>query len=276
MSGFSGDWLAAREPADLRARNADVRAAFCAHLRETSETRGNRPLRVLDLGAGTGATMRALSPHLGMPHLGVSVRWRLAEHDPALIALARDLAARDGHEAEVVAADLSQGVSKDLLAGVDAVTTSAFLDLVSAGWIDGLAETLKRAGLPFLAMLTYDGRQSLDPEHPFDETVRAAMAAHQGGDKGFGAALGPAAHAHAAARFRGQGYRIIEGRSDWQALTEESAFQTMLVEGWAQAARETGASASEVESWLELRLTQIADAHLIARVGHRDLAALPG
>lgn len=271
MSGFSGDWLTAREPADLRARNADVRAAFCAHLRETSETRGNRPLRVLDLGAGTGATMRALAPHLDMP-----VRWRLAEHDPALIALARDLAANDGHEAEVVAADLAQGVSEDLLAGVDAVTTSAFLDLVSADWLDGLAETLKRAGLPFLAMLTYDGRQSLDPEHPFDATVRAAMAAHQGGDKGFGAALGPAAHAHAAARLRGQGYRIIEGRSDWQALPEESAFQTMLVEGWAQAARETGAGAAEVESWLELRLTQIADAHLIARVGHRDLAALPG
>lgn len=270
MSGFTGDWLAAREPADLRARNADVRAAFTDHLREIAGRHRNRPLRVLDLGAGTGATMRALSPHLEMP-----VRWRLAEHDPALIALARDLAGRDGHEAEVVDADLSRGLSPDLIAGVDAVTTSAFLDLVSAGWIEGLAETLKRAGLPFLAMLTYDGRQSLDPEHPFDETVCAAMTAHQGGDKGFGAALGPAAHAHAAARFRGEGYRVVEGMSDWQARPEERAFQTMLVEGWAQAARETGADASEVENWLALRLAQIAQARLVTCVGHRDLAALP-
>ncbi|WP_306029196.1 class I SAM-dependent methyltransferase [Stappia sp. MMSF_3263] len=271
MSGFTGDWLAAREPADLRARNADVRAAFRDHLGETLQTRANRPLTVLDLGAGTGATMRALAPHLGMP-----VRWRLAEHDPALIALARDLARRDGFEAEVVEADLSQGVSGGLLDGVDAVTTSAFLDLVSADWLDELARTLRRAGLPFLAMLTYDGRQSLDPEHPFDETVRAAMAAHQGGDKGFGAALGPAAHAHAAASFRMQGYRVVDGLSDWRALPEETVFQTLLVEGWAQAARETGAGADEIDNWLALRLAQVADARLVARVGHRDLAALPG
>ncbi|WP_428699441.1 class I SAM-dependent methyltransferase [Stappia sp.] len=275
MSGFSGDWLTAREPADLRARNPEVRAAFCAHLREIA--RGtDAPLTVLDLGAGTGATMRALSPHLGMPHLGVSVRWRLAEHDPALIALAGELARRDGHEAEVVAADLSQGISRDLLAGVDAVTTSAFLDLVSADWLDGLAATLTRAGLPFLAMLTYDGRQSLDPEHPFDAVVRAAMTAHQGGDKGFGAALGPAAHAHAAASFRQEDYRVVEGASDWRALPEETAFQTMLVEGWAQAARETGAREGELDDWLALRRSQIADARLVTRVGHRDLAALPG
>lgn len=271
MSGFSGDWLAAREPADLRARNADVRSAFRAHLRETARRHGKRPLRVLDLGAGTGATMRALAPHLDMP-----LRWRLAEHDRELIALAREFAARDGFEAEVVAADLSQGISGALLDGVDAVSTSAFLDLVSADWVDGLAETLRHAGLPFLAMLTYDGRQSLDPEHPFDAGVRAAMATHQGRDKGFGPALGPAAHAHAAASFRKQGFRIVEGSSDWQALTEETAFQTMLVEGWAQAARETGADSAEVDDWLALRLAQIADARLVTRVGHLDLAALPG
>jgi hypothetical protein len=271
MSGFSGDWLTAREPADLRARNADVQAAFRAHLHKISEKRKNRTLTVLDLGAGTGATMRALAPQLDMP-----LRWRLAEHDPQLITLAREFAERDGFEAEVVAADLSQGISEALLGGVDAVTTSAFLDLVSADWVDGLAATLKHAGLPFLAMLTYDGRQSLDPEHLFDETVRAAMATHQGGDKGFGAALGPAAHAHAAASFRDQGYRIFEGESDWQALPGEGAFQTMLVEGWALAARETGADGAEVEDWLALRLAQIADARLVTRVGHRDLAALPG
>ena len=225
---------------------------------------------ILDLGAGTGATMRALHPHLRFP-----TSWRLAEHDQALMALAAEMAERDGLAAEIVAADLAPGLPAGLLDGIDAVTTSAFLDLVSAGWIDGLAETLARRSLPFLAMLTYDGRQSLEPAHPLDETVRAAMRAHQGTDKGFGPALGPDAHAHAVASFRKAGLHVEEGAADWEALAGEIAFQTMLVEGWAQAARETGADDDAVAAWLALRLEQIQSGDLVTRVGHFDLAALP-
>ena len=270
MSGFSGDWLSAREPADLRARNAAVREAFLDHLEARARRKGDAPLVILDLGAGTGATMRALHPHLRLP-----TSWRLAEHDPALMALAADMAERDGLAAEIVAADLAPGLPAGLLDGIDAVTTSAFLDLVSAQWIDGLAETLATRGLPFLAMLTYDGRQALEPEHPFDETVHAAMRAHQGSDKGFGPALGPKAHAHAAAAFRKAGLQVTDGAADWEALPGETAFQTMLVEGWAQAAGETGADAAALESWLALRLEQIPAGELVTRVGHFDLAALP-
>lgn len=270
MSGFSGDWLSAREPADLRARNAAVREAFLDHLEARARKKGDAPLVILDLGAGTGATMRALHPHLRFP-----TSWRLAEHDPALMALAGEMAERDGLAAEIVAADLAPGLPAELLSGIDAVTTSAFLDLVSAGWIDGLAQTLATRGLPFLAMLTYDGRQSLEPAHPFDETVRGGMLAHQGSDKGFGPALGPKAHAHAAAAFRKAGLHVEEGAADWEALAGESAFQTMLVEGWAEAARETGADAADVEAWLSLRLEQIRSGELVTRVGHFDLAALP-
>ena len=270
MSGFSGDWLSAREPADLRARNAEVREAFLGHLETRARKKGDAPLVILDLGAGTGATMRALHPHLRFP-----TSWRLAEHDPALMALAAEMAERDGLAAEIVAADLAPGLSAGLLDGIDAVTTSAFLDLVSAGWIDGLAETLAARGLPFLAMLTYDGRQSLEPAHPFDETVRAAMRSHQGTDKGFGPALGPDAHAHALASFRKAGLQVTDGAADWEALPAETAFQSMLVEGWAQAARETGADGDEVAAWLTLRLEQIRAGELVTRVGHFDLAALP-
>lgn len=271
MSGFSGAWLAAREPADLRARNAAVRAAFLDHLATRARAKGDAPLVILDLGAGTGATMRALHPHLRF-----ATRWRLAEHDPALLALAREMAERDGLAAETVAADLAPGLSADLLSGIDAVTTSAFLDLVSAGWIDRLARTLARRALPFLAMLTYDGRQSLAPTHPFDETVHAAMRTHQGRDKGFGPALGPLAHAHAAAAFRKQGYLTREGAADWQALPGETDFLRMLVEGWAEAARETGAADAALAGWLALRQGQIGRGELTAHVGHHDLAALPG
>ena len=49
----------------------------------------------------------------------------------------------------------------------------------------------------------------------------------------------------------------------------------MLVEGWAQAAGETGADAAALEAWLALRLEQIPAGELVTRVGHFDLAALP-
>lgn len=269
MSGFSADWLAAREPVDLRARNADVRRAFTEALAARRATL-ERPLRVLDLGAGTGATLRALAAHLP-PDTG----WRFAEHDPVLIARALELADRDGHAVEAVQADLSQGLDDALLDGVDAVTTSAFLDLVSAAWIDGLAEALARHRLPFLAMLTFDGRQGARPSHPLDAAIEAAMQSHQGRDKGFGPALGPGAHGHALAAFAAAGLRTHEGRSDWEALPGETVFQTLLVEGWAQAARETGLDDAAVGEWLALRRDQIAAGGLVTMVGHHDLAALP-
>ena len=273
MSGFSTTWLAAREPVDLRARNGEVITAFADRLARQRHALG-RPLLVLDLGAGTGATLRALAPHLPR-----DTCWRFAEHDPALVERAIEFADRDGHAVEAIESDLSQGLSSELagslLDGVDAVTTSAFLDLVSRAWIEGLAATLKARGLPFLAMLTFDGRQEAEPAHPLDPRIRDAMAAHQGRDKGFGPALGPAAHEIAEDGFRTAGFAIIQGASDWEALPGETDFQSMLVTGWADAARETGLDPREVDTWLDLRLSQIAKGDLVTRVGHRDFAALP-
>mgnify|MGYP001380435069 CR=1 FL=1 len=177
MSGFSTSWLEAREPVDLRARNPEMIAIFAARLAERRQALA-RPLLVLDLGAGTGATLRALAPHL--PE---DTCWRFAEHDPALVERSIEMADRHGHAVEAIESDLSQGLSGDLaealLEDVDAVTTSAFLDLVSRGWIEGAASTLAARGLPFLAMLTFDGRQEADPAHPLDARIREAMAAHQ-------------------------------------------------------------------------------------------------
>jgi len=267
MSGFDAEWLSAREPVDLRARNTAVRAAFVAFL---AQRHGSGPVTLLDLGAGTGATLRALKPHLPMP-----CRWRLAEHDPALIAAARSHLGDTDPQVEIVEADLAGGLPDDLLAGVDAVTTSAFLDLVSASWVDALAERLAAHGLPFLAMLSYDGRMALAPADPLDEAVRTAMNAHQRGNKGFGPALGPAAAEHTRDTFTRRGFDVEDGASDWIARPEETAFQEMLVGGWAEAARDTGVAARALDTWHALRRAQIAAGELVTQVGHRDLAALP-
>ena len=66
MGDFSADWLALREPADRRARSAALVGRLVAWLSGTSHPAGGcaGPLRVLDLGCGTGANLQYLAPIL--------------------------------------------------------------------------------------------------------------------------------------------------------------------------------------------------------------------
>ena len=76
MSSFAAEWLALREPYDLAARNAAVLDAVAnAFLAQTSIT-------VADLGCGTGATLRAVGPHLPPRQ-----SWRLVVTTSALLDL---------------------------------------------------------------------------------------------------------------------------------------------------------------------------------------------
>jgi ubiquinone/menaquinone biosynthesis C-methylase UbiE len=82
MSGFSAEWLALREPYDRAARSAAVLAAVAdALIGETS-------ISVVDLACGTGATLRALGPHL--PPFQ---RWRLVDNNLSLLVRAARLSA---------------------------------------------------------------------------------------------------------------------------------------------------------------------------------------
>ncbi len=77
MSGFGAEWLALREPADHAARSAALTAAVAAMLTTKS------PLRVLDLACGAGSNLRYMLDRLAGPQ-----EWLLADHDPALLAIA--------------------------------------------------------------------------------------------------------------------------------------------------------------------------------------------
>src|SRR6266705_3435723 len=80
MSGFSAEWLALREPYDLAARNAAVlEAVVSAFIEQTS-------ISVVDLACGTGATLRAIGPHLPPRQT-----WRLVDNDLSLLAKASAL-----------------------------------------------------------------------------------------------------------------------------------------------------------------------------------------
>src|SRR5262249_53572965 len=93
-------------------------------------------------------------------------------------------------------------------------------------------------------------------------------------DKGFGPALGPMAAAIATERFKGVGYTVTHGSSDWTFTPKDADIQTEIVTGWAAAAREIGAlEVDDIIKWLARRRDHIAAGRSAMRVGHIDFFA---
>jgi SAM-dependent methyltransferase len=251
--GFDADWLTLREPADARARDADV---FRRALRLVGPG-----ATLLDLGCGTGATARAFAAN------GASdLNWRLLDNDPELLARA----AATHPQATTHVADLAD-IDALPLEGVQLVTASALLDLVSKDWVARFAARLARARIPFYAVLSYDGRMHWDPAAPLDAEVTAAFNAHQRGDKGFGPALGPDAGDTAAGIFGDQGFDVTLGQSPWRLDPQDAALHEALLSGIAEAATEAGCDAAS--AWLTRRRGDLANVR--AEIGHVDLLAVP-
>lgn len=252
--GFSTDWLALRDPADRAARSATL-------ARQAAEAAGPDPF-IVDLGCGTGATWRALTPHLP-PH----ARWCFVDNDPTLLAHA---AAAAGGAAEIVEADLGEFAALPLH-GATLVTASALLDLVPEAWLQELARRLGTMKIPFYAALNYSGTMQWTPVDPRDATVTAAFNRHQRGDKGLGPALGPAAGERAATILAGAAFEVHRADTPWRLSPAMSALQRALTDGIAAAAAEMGVA--EADAWGRHR--QEAACRSVCDVGHVDILAIP-
>jgi len=262
---FKAEWLALREPYDARARNRDVLAAVAS-----SFDRQPAPM-IVDLGCGTGATLRALAPHLGRRQ-----SWRLIDNDLGLLARAGASDPPAGASVATMAVDLSRDVEAALDGAVDLVTASALLDLVSAEWLERFVIESAARRLPVYAALTYDGGATLEPADPFDQAVIAAVNRHQRSDKGFGPALGPAAAGEAIAWFERVRYSVVRGASDWIFAPRDQQIQEEILAGWAGAAREDGAvSLADLLAWLTRRRELVTAGVARMRVGHVDFFARP-
>ena len=265
MSGFSADWLALREPYDLRARNPAVLDAVTASFK-------TRPfVHVVDLACGTGSTLRALSPRLPARQ-----NWKLIDNDLDLLAIATAMPLASDISAKAIPLDLNRDLDAALDGTVDLVATSALLDLVSDRWLERLAAAVAARSIPLYAALSYDGRTAFTPSDPLDAAITAAVNVHQRTDKGFGPALGPAAAGVAIARFEALGYSVVHGFSDWTMGPDDRDMQAEILEGWASAAHDTAAlSPADCTAWLARRRDAIAAGRSSLRVGHVDFFATP-
>ena len=269
MSRFTADWLALREPADIRARAS---AAWPEGIDSGCAPTGE----ILDLGAGTGANLRYLAPRLPTPQ-----RWLLIDHDAGLLLRALQRVAHDGLrdtgiKISTQELDLAHALVTLAIPTAALVTASALLDLVSAQWLDVLLARCVAAQASILFALNYDGRIELDPSEADDRWLVDLDNLHQRGDKGFGPALGPAAIDVATARFVEAGYVVRRARSDWLLGPKDCELQRALIDGWASAATEiTPAEAPRIAAWRARRKVSIESGRSQIRVGHHDLAGQP-
>ena len=287
MSGFSDTWLALREPADSAARARGSLERFLP-----AQAAGT-PLRVLDLGAGSGANFRFLAPRLG-----AGQRWLLIDHDTALLAAVPARLAAWGAEVGVQVSpagagwqvrganfdawlsteqiDLSQQFGALRFDQTDLVTGSALLDLVSADWLAQLADACAGQRCAAMFALSYNGQIAWQPPLALDAQVVAALNAHQRGVKSFGAALGPSAVGAFVERFAAHGFRVEQADTPWVLDDGWQPLQQALLQGWMDAAAEMDAAlAAGLPVWLRERLQLAARPGNGLRVGHTDLLALP-
>lgn len=292
MSGFSPEWLALREPADHQARNGALARELAERLAERHSQEApipDTPIRVMDFGCGSGSNLRATAPLLGKDQ-----EWRLVDYDPALLEAAAAALTHWADEASAIGdqlvlikagkqigvrfeiADLSREV-ETLLAGApetDLVTASALFDLISPQWMARFAAALAKTRAMFFTVLTYDGRDDFSPPHPLDKDVIAAFAAHQGQDKGFGPAAGPAAVHALEAALKKAGYRLKLAQSPWILDLGSQPLVQQLLDGIAGAVAETNKLAPDaLAEWLDFRQKAARTTSGRLVTGHRDLLA---
>ena len=263
MTGFSADWLSLREPADARARDANLTTLLAQRAQRHS------PIRLIDLACGTGANLRHLAPLLGGEQ-----EWLLVDSDAALLEKVSGAGARCKVKARCI--DLALELQALELTPDVIVTASALLDLVSDQWLGELVDRCRGVGSAALFALSYDGRITLAPADVDDEWIRKLVNRHQLGDKGFGRALGPGAWQRTRELFVDAGYQVRTAPSDWNLLPHEHPLQQTLLEGWAAAAAEIAPGESErCRRWLARRLAHLANEVSFISVGHEDVLAVP-
>lgn len=297
---FDADWLALRAAADRAARAPRLEALAAAWLRARRQRNPETPLRLVDLGSGSGANPRHLAARLPGPQ-----QWTLIDHDAGLLQRARshcaDLRDAEGAALRVDTRCLDLGAlglpalvacppdtpAPVSHAGADLVCASALLDLMSAAWLARITETCAQVGCALLITLSVDGSWRFLPRDPAsaaadpdDAFVRDAFNAHQRRDKGLGAALGPAAAPVLAEQLAARGFQVETAASPWRlelADPAQAALARALIDGWRDAATaQCPQAAARIAAWHARRSAQCdGRGRGQLEVGHVDLFARP-
>jgi len=276
--GVDPSWLRLRGPADVQARTSfasgladDLARHLDGHVSDGADGRrvdGSAVVRLVDVGAGTGAGARWLRDRLD-DRLPAPQHWRLVDHDPDLLACADPTV--DGWAHGVVATvDRLRGLLADEPA--DVVTCQALLDVLTAPEVDAMVEPAVRCGAAALLALSVTGEVVLSPLHHDDEMVAEAFDAHQRR----AGRLGPDGGRYAANGLCRRGYSVTMAATPWHLGAADTDLLRAWLRGRADAAAEQAPGMGDrIRRWHENRDRQACRGELSAVVGHVDVLGLP-
>ena len=252
------DWLELRAPVDDAARQYALplldRAADA--LRAGTE----RPLVVIDIGAGTGNSMRWFDHHLGERLPGRSFHRVLVDADEAALNIA---AQRVGTMVRIVAAPIASlpDIAAEALAEAELASTqpgnllitgSALLDVLTPDDMAAITETLRRFSGIGLFLLSISGRWRLTPPHPDDGALDEAFSLHQCRESRLGTQAAAALEEEA----RRSGAQVESSPSPWHLeAPRDTEFLTRFLTERVDAAIEADPRlATRAQAWLAQRL----------------------
>ncbi|MBA4131294.1 MAG: hypothetical protein C0519_07695 [Hyphomicrobium sp.] len=233
-----------KEAADKRSKNSDVSDAVSGWFE------GRTSIDVLDLHAGTGATLRALAPLLAPDQA-----WTLYARDAAEEALARDhltrwapaaRATEDGlfieRQGQKIAVrfklhDVVAAGGKLAEPPPSLVVIDDDLMRYPAAVIRMLVAVLADRRSVMHARLIYDGRLKLMPHHAADGAFTAALHRRFMRDSGHGEAMGPQAANELSEQLRLSEYSVIEGPSHMHLRAAEAPLIRAVQKELAEAQR---------------------------------------
>jgi hypothetical protein len=262
------DWLALREPADAAARSVDLVATVRPFLPYGD-------LLVHDLGSGTGSMTRWLAPQLPGHQT-----WVLHDRDAELLERTqRDHPCRAADGASVdlrLRCDDVTRLGAADLSGVDLITASALLDMLTSPELDRLVGTCAAARCPTLITLSVVGQVAITPGDPLDPLLMAAFNDHQRRETPGGRLLGPDAVAVAADAFAAAGLTVVRRPSPWRLRAGDRDLCAAWFTGWLEAACERQPGLRDAAgSYARARLAQVAAGAVTVTVQHEDLLVLP-
>ena len=261
------DWLAARTSADTSARAATLSSLLPELIDYLSGTRGRHGvLKIIDLGAGTGANQRWLAPRLPFPQ-----RWIHLDHDPVIsrtLPLPNDTMIIDAGVETLGRLLASHSTDQHL------VTCSALLDVLTMDQLDAVCRAVIDNQVPAFLSLTVTGTLSLTPVNSHDQLLQNAFNDHQ---KRAGRP-GPHAATFAVDALCAGGFTVRTQETTWQltASSDAALVYQLLQERLEAAVAHDPTLAAVASAWFELRRSQLTSGTLLIKVGHLDILALPG
>lgn len=295
---IEASWLALRYRADARAREHSLPLvrALAEHLMAAKRDDGAKgpPLHppapdsshvtVVDVGAGTGANLRWLGPHLDQALASaIGQDWHLLDHDAALLEAVQDsqptwLRGSTRHTGSVA----TVRSLLDTTTQPRAVSCSALLDLLTAAQIEDLVAATVAGADAALWSLSVTGDVALTPAYPEDELVAERFNHDQqrgtSTSTGLRALAGPDGWRVAANAFTERGWRVRTASTPWILGAGEEPLTRRLLTERAAAAHSVSRGARDqgvIETWLARRLEEVDLGRLHVRIDHADLMALP-